>query len=198
MSVALGKAQSGLFEEAAASLAVMPWRPELTVEEIPAPQRIAPFAAAISAEVTVDDNELGQGRLVLLHDPAGNPAWDGTFRCVTFARARVDPDMVVDPLLAEVGWSWLEDALGGRGAGYVAPSGTVTAVSSKAFGSMEGDPDRSEVEIRASWTPLISTGAGIVPHVEAWQDLLCMVAGLPLLPEGVTAIPLHRAARRRR
>lgn len=194
----MGKAESGLFEAAAASLTGMPWRPELIVEEIPAPQRIAPFAVAISAEVEVDDAEIGQGRLILLHDPAGNPAWDGTFRCVTFARATVDPDMVVDPLLADVGWSWLEDALSGRGAEYVAPSGTVTAVSSKAFGSMEGDPDRAEVEIRASWTPLIDTGDAIVPHVEAWQDLLCMVAGLPLLPEGVVPIPLHRSTKRRR
>lgn len=194
----MGKAESGLFEAAAASLTGMPWRPELIVEEIPAPQRIAPFAVAISAEVEVDDTEIGQGRLILLHDPAGNPAWDGTFRCVTFARATVDPDMVVDPLLADVGWSWLEDALGGRGADYVAPSGTVTAVSSKAFGSMEGDPDRAEVEIRASWTPLIDTGDAIVPHVEAWQDLLCMVAGLPLLPEGVVPLPLHRSTKRRR
>ncbi|MBK8462751.1 MAG: DUF3000 domain-containing protein [Nigerium sp.] len=194
----MGKAESGLFEAAASSLTGMLWRPELIVEEIPAPQRIAPFAVAISAEVEIDDAEIGQGRLILLHDPAGNPAWDGTFRCVTFARATVDPDMVVDPLLADVGWSWLEDALGGRGAEYVAPSGTVTAVSSKAFGSMEGDPDRAEVEIRASWTPLIDVGAAIIPHVEAWQDLLCMVAGLPLLPEGVIPLPLHRAANRRR
>ncbi len=194
----MGKAESGLFTAAATSLTGMPWRPELIVEEIPAPQRIAPFAVAISAEVEVDEAEIGQGRLILLHDPDGNPAWDGTFRCVTFARATVEPDMVVDPLLAEVGWSWLEDALGGRGARYVAPSGTVTAVSSKAFGSMEGDPDRAEVEIRASWTPLIDAGAAIVPHVEAWQDLLCMVAGLPVLPEGVVPLPLHRSAKRPR
>ena len=194
----MGTVESGLFEAAAASLTGMLWRPELIVEEIPAPQRIAPFAVAISAEVEIDDAEIGQGRLILLHDPAGNPAWDGAFRCVTFARATVDPDMVVDPLLADVGWSWLEDALGGRGAQYVAPSGTVTAVSSKAFGSMEGDPDRAEVEIRASWTPLIDAGDAIVPHVEAWQDLLCMVAGLPLLPEGVVPIPLHRSTKRRR
>ncbi|MFT3874965.1 MAG: DUF3000 domain-containing protein [Propioniciclava sp.] len=196
--MALSKAESGLFEEAAASLTGMLWRAELAVEEIPAPQRIAPFSVAISADVESDGVDVGQGRLILLHDPAGNPAWDGTFRCVTFARANVDHAMVVDPLLADVGWSWLEDALQGRGARYVAPSGTVTAVSSKAFGSMEGDPDRAEVEIRASWTPLIDSGTAIVPHVEAWQDLLCMVAGLPVLPEGVVPIPLHRTPRRRR
>ena len=70
------------------------------VEEIPAPQRIAPFAAAIAADVVVNEAEIGSGRLVLLHDPAGNAAWQGTFRCVSFARADVDPEMVTDPLLA--------------------------------------------------------------------------------------------------
>ena len=105
--------------------------------------------------------------------------------------------MVADPLLAEVGWSWLEDALARRGAHYVAPSGTVTAVTSQSFGSMEDDPGRAEVEIRASWTPVLDEGAGIVSHIEAWQDLLCMVSGLPLLPDGVVPIPLHRPGRRR-
>lgn len=196
--MALGNPVSGAFEAAVAAVMALPWRAELTVEEIPAPQRIAPHAAAIAADVDVDGEEVGNGRLVLLHDPAGNPAWEGTFRCVTFARAVVDPEMASDPLLAEVGWSWLQDALERRGATYTAPSGTVTAVSSRSFGSMEDDPDRAEVEIRASWTPELTAGEQIVPHVEAWQDLLCMVAGLPLLPDGVVPIPLHRPGRRRR
>ncbi|WP_300082642.1 DUF3000 domain-containing protein [Propioniciclava sp.] len=194
----MGRPESGLFDEAVNALLSLPWRPELAVEEIPAPQRIAPYAVAIAADVEVGDDELGNGRLVLLHDPDGNPAWDGTFRCVTFARSVVDPEMAIDPLLGEVGWSWLTDALQARDAAYTAPSGTVTAVSSKSFGSMEGDPDKAEVEIRASWTPLLATGAGIVPHVLAWQDLLCMVAGLPLLPDGVVALDPHRPGRRRR
>lgn len=186
-----------MFDAAASALLSMPWRSELTIEEIPAPQRIAPHAVAIAADVDDAEEELGNGRLVLLHDPQGNPAWEGTFRCVTFARAGVDPEMVADPLLAEVGWSWLEEALARRGATYVAPSGTVTAVTSQSFGSMEDDPGRAEVEIRASWTPVLSEGAQIVNHIEAWQDLLCLVAGLPLLPDGVVPLPLHRSGRRR-
>ena len=63
---------------------------------------------------------------------------------------------------------------------------------------MEGDPDKAEVEIRASWTPVLTRGDEILTHVEAWQDLLCMVSGLPLLPDGVVPIPLHRTGRRRR
>lgn len=196
--MATSKPGSRIFDEALASVQAMPWRGELVVEEIPAPQRIAPHAAALAADVLAGGEDVGNGRLVLLHDPEGNPAWDGTFRCVTYARALVDPEMVADPLLAEVGWSWLEDALERRGARYTSPSGTVTSVSSKSFGSMEDDPQRAEVEIRASWTPVLVSGTGILPHLEAWQDLLCMVAGLPPLPDGVVPLPLARAVRRHR
>lgn len=181
-----------MFDEAVSAVMAVTWRPELTVEEIPAPQRIAPQAIAIAADVDFAGDEVGNGRLVLLHDPDGNPAWEGTFRCVTYARANVDAEMVTDPLLAEVGWSWLVDALERRGAAYAAPSGTVTAVASRSFGSMEGDPSRAEVEIRASWTPLLDSGADMATHVYAWQDLLCMVAGLPTLPDGVVPITAAR------
>ena len=107
----------------------------------------------MTADVLVGGDEVGSGRLVLLHDPAGNAAWQGTFRCVTFARAEVDPEMVTDPLLARVGWSWLIDALRRTGPSTLAPSGTVTSVSSESFGGMADEPPRAEVEVRASWTP---------------------------------------------
>ena len=144
----------GLFE----TWAPLPGARSSLVEEIPAPQRIAPFSAAITADVLVAGEEVGSGRLVLLHDPAGNAAWQGTFRCVTFARADVDPEMVTDPLLASVGWSWLIDALGSHGAEYLAPSGTVTSVSSESFGGMADEAPRAEIEVRASWTPAAHRG----------------------------------------
>ena len=126
----------------------------------------------IAAEVVVGGEDLGNGRLVLLHDPAGNPSWDGDFRCVTYARAEVDAEMVADPLLTEVGWSWLTDALERYDAAYTAPSGTVTAVSSRAFGAMSADPSRAEVEIRASWTPVVTsagTAMAAQPPRNAWM-----------------------------
>lgn len=159
---------------------------------MPAPQRIAPFSTAVSADVVVGEDELGTGRLVLLHDPAGNPAWQGTFRLVSFARAQVDLEMVTDPMLAEVGWSWLIDSLTDHGADYAEPSGTVTAVSSHSFGAMAGDPARADVEIRASWTPLLTDEHLLSAHCAAWGDLLCTVAGLPALPEGVVMMPTRR------
>ncbi|MGS7457765.1 DUF3000 family protein, partial [Mycobacterium tuberculosis] len=60
------------FTQAVDSLRAAAFRPEVFCEEMPAPQRIAPFATALSADVTVDDEEVATGRLVVLHDPAGN------------------------------------------------------------------------------------------------------------------------------
>jgi len=167
------------------------FRPELFVEEMPAPQRIAPFASALSADVTVDGEDIGSGRVVVLHDPAGNDAWHGTFRCVAYARAEIDPEQVTDPLLAGVGWSWLIDALDAHGAEYAAPSGSVTCVSSESFGGMADEPATAQLEIRASWSPL----GDLTAHVEAWGELLCTAVGLPPVPDGVATMPNRRGQR---
>jgi Protein of unknown function (DUF3000) len=180
------------FRRAVADLMAAPWRPEIEVEQIPAPQRIAPFSAAVTADVAVAGEDVGSGRLVLLHDPAGNEAWQGTFRCVTFARADIDPEMVTDPLLATVGWSWLIDALDANGAAYLAPSGTVTSVSSESFGGMAEEAPRAEIEVRASWTPVLEDGMGLLTHLAGWAELLCTTAGLPPLPAGVVLMPSRR------
>lgn len=181
------------FLEAVARMHAARLRPEIFCEEMPAPQRIAPFASALSADVTVDGEDVGTGRIVLLHDPAGNEAWGGTFRCVAYARAEIDPEMANDALLGEVGWSWLTEALDAHGAEYTAPSGTVTKVSSESFGSMADEEATAQLEIRASWTPL----GDIADHVEAWGELLCTASGLPPVPEGVAPLPSRRGQRGR-
>jgi hypothetical protein len=189
------------FKVAVAQMRGARLRPEVLCEEMPAPQRIAPFASALSADVTVDGDEVGTGRIVLLHDPAGNEAWEGTFRCVAYARAEIDPEMANDPVLAEVGWSWLVEALASHGAAYLAPSGTVTKVSSESFGSMSEDEPSAQLEVRASWTPVgnpdVDGVLDLAPHVEAWGELLCAAAGLPPVPEGVAAMPSRRGQRGR-
>jgi hypothetical protein len=175
-------------------------RPEVLCEEMPAPQRIAPFASALSADVTVAGEDVATGRIVLLHDPAGNDAWEGTFRCVAYARAEIEPEMANDPLLAEVGWSWLVEALAAHDATYLAPSGTVTKVSSESFGSMADEGASAQLEIRASWTPVGSDGAplDLRPHAEAWGELMCTASGLPPVPEGVAPMPSRRGQRGQR
>ncbi len=173
-------------------------RPEIACEEMPAPQRIAPYATALSADVTVEETEVATGRLILLHDPDGNDAWaGGTFRCVAYARADIDPEMINDALLGGVGWSWLTEALEAHDAPFAAPSGTVTRVVTESFGAMDEEPPSAQIEIRASWTP-VATPSGVFdvrPHVEAWGELLCTAAGLPPVPEGVAIMPSRRGQR---
>src|SRR4051812_14118635 len=111
------------FRDAVARMRAARLRPEVLCEEMPAPQRIAPFAAALSADVTVDGEDVGTGRIVLPHAPAGNDTWAGTFRCVAYARADLSPDIAADPMLAEVAWTWLMEALEAHGADFTAPSG---------------------------------------------------------------------------
>ena len=164
-------------------------RPEVNLDEAPAPQRLAPFAVAMTAEVLHRGDEVGSGRFVVLHNPEGHDAWDGTFRVVTFARASLDMEMATDPLVTEVGWAWLLESLGNHEAGYHSPSGTVTRVSSESFGAMSDRPSTAELEVRASWTPqTVELG----PHLSAWADLLCTAAGLPPVPAGVVPLTTSR------
>jgi hypothetical protein len=162
------------FETATSELAHFRWSPEVSVEPLPPPRAIAPYAYALEADLAE-----GSGRLILLFDPAGNPAWDGEFRLVTFAKAPIDGETVYDQWRAEVGWSWLIDALTGHEATFHAPSGTVTVVSNTHFGGLDAQPGHAEIELRASWTPDLDEGRGLAAHVAAWQDLLRMMAGLP-------------------
>ncbi|MEV0847302.1 DUF3000 domain-containing protein [Streptomyces sp. NPDC049954] len=156
-------------------------RPEIEIEPTRAPQRLAPFAHAVEAAVVDGEEDLADGRLVLLHDPAGHEAWKGTFRLVTLVRAELEPEMAADPLLPEVCWSWLTGAFQARGLAYGEASGTVTRAGSHYFGGMRERPPASQIEIRASWTP--REGANGVPdtaaHLAAWCDLLSQIAGLP-------------------
>ena len=182
------------FRAAVESMQAARLRPEVLCEEMPAPQRIAPHSFALSADVTVDGTDLGTGRIILLHDPAGNDAWDGSFRCVAYARAEIEVDMITDPMLAEVGWTWLTEALAAHGASYAAASGTVTRVATESFGGMADDEGTAQIEVRASWTPT-DVPADMGVHVEAWGELLCTAAGLPPVPEGVTPMPSRRGQR---
>ncbi|MBT8225749.1 MAG: DUF3000 domain-containing protein [Dactylosporangium sp.] len=163
-------------------------RVEISVEEMPPPQRLAPFAFALSGSVLRGEDEVATGRLILLHDPAGHDAWDGTMRFVTFVTAELESELASDPLLPGVGWSWLIDALDGQDAGYTAIGGTVTQTLSTRFGDLSGDPTIADIEIRASWTP---KDGDFAAHLEAWCGLLASTAGLP--PPGVTALPERRA-----
>jgi len=174
------------FDAITAAVRGFRWRHEVKAHEIDSPQRIAPQAVAIEAEVATRANDLAAtGRLVVLHNPAGDDVWGGCTRVVSFAQADVDFEMANDPLLPDVAWSWLIDALRSADANHTATSGTVTTVTSRSFGDMDARPDSAEVEIRCSWT--VVDEQAMRCHVEAWQELLCQLAGLEPLIEGVIA-----------
>ncbi|MFD9460076.1 DUF3000 domain-containing protein [Streptomyces sp. NPDC060027] len=177
-------------------------RPDIEIDPTRPPQRLAPYSYALEAAVVADDEDLADGRLVLLHDPAGHDAWQGSFRLVTLVRAELEPEMAADPLLPEVCWSWLTGALQARGLSYGEASGTVTRASSHYFGGLAERPAASQIEIRASWTP--REGLGGVPdtaaHLAGWCDLLCQIAGLPPVPPGdasVVTLPQRRGPQSR-
>jgi hypothetical protein len=186
------------FDQIIAQIRSIVTRAQIIVEEVPAPQKLAPYAFAMTADVTTvaaidnaesDDEDIATARFVLLHDPAGQEGWLGNFRCVTFVRSTIDQEMANDPMLASVGWSWLLDALAKNNCVFLAPSGTVTRVASSSFGSLDERADSAELEVRASWTPI--DGNQIALHVRAWLDLLEQAAGLEPIPEGVSE--LHRS-----
>lgn len=185
--------EDSTFADALASVHAAPLRPEVLIEEVPAPTRLAPSALALSGEVipsrNADDEPIATGRFVLLHDPAEPEPWEGAWRVVTYAKATVEPEVGHDPYVGRVGWSWLTDALSTRGLEWAAEAGTVTCVLSESFGALAEREPSVEMEIRASWTPL---DGRIDTHLQAWGDLLCAIAGLPPLPEGVVALPQRR------
>ena len=187
------------FDELVEVLRTFTPRDEIILEEVPAPQKLASHSFAFTADISngalgENEDEVASGRFVILHEPGGQDTWEGDFRCVTFMRADVESEMQEDPLLPEVGWNWLLDSLATTGAEFNAPSGTVTRVSSASFGKLSPRNSDSEIEIRASWSPVITAPADIFLHVQAWCNLITEVAGLPPVPEGVASIS---AARRR-
>jgi Protein of unknown function (DUF3000) len=164
-------------------------RPEIVLEAIPAPQRLAPFAAALAARVVEpdapedEDAELAVGRFIVLFDPDGHEAWQGTTRCVGYLSAETDEHMVDDAMFSEVAWSWLTDALAEAGAGSHALGGTVTRTASTRFGDLARPEHSVDVEIRASWT---AEETDLDRHLAAWLDVLGNAAGLP--PPGVALL----------
>jgi len=181
--VAPSTAVPAIFARAVRGLRSTQPRAEILLEEISPPQRLAPYAFALSASVDRDGDEVANGRLVLLHDPSGHAAWEGTLRLVTYVTAELDAEMATDPFLPEVGWSWVTDALDHQGAHYKAAGGTVTQALSTRFGDLAGNPPTADLEIRASWTP---TDTDLGRHLDAWCALLASTAGLP--PPGVAAL----------
>lgn len=179
------------FRDAVVAMNAATVRREIELGPIRPPQRLAPFSYALGAEVrhpateVVPEQSEGDafGRLILLHDPEGSDAWDGTMRLVAYIQADLDPSEAVDPLLPEVAWSWLVEALAECPNQHTALGGTVTATTSVRYGDISGPPRAHQLELRASWT---ATDLELATHVQAFCAVLEHAAGLP--PVGVTEL----------
>jgi hypothetical protein len=180
-----GEEPPAAFRAALEAMATVHPRPEVVLERIPAPQRLAPWAHAVGAQVFEPDGdeevEVASGRFIVLFDPNGHAAWDGTTRCVGYVSAETDEQLVDDTMFSEFAWSWLTDALAEAGAGHHAVGGTVTRTASTRFGDLAGPEHSVEVEIRASWTA--EDNSALDRHLAAWLQVLGNAAGLP--PPGV-------------
>jgi len=169
------------------------FRREFHLQEIPAPKKIAPWAAALSAEINTSGSRLdpdgyrGEARFVLLYDPEGQPAWNSAFRIVCHVSAPIESELGGDPLLGEVGWSWLTDALESHGADYHSLNGTVTRQIDESFRGLHLDGSRVTVEVRASWSP---ASEDVSDHLDAWAEFACTAAGLD--PNAPSITPLDR------
>ncbi|NYI03224.1 DUF3000 domain-containing protein [Allostreptomyces psammosilenae] len=191
------------FRRAVEGLRAARLRPEVELSPLPPPRRPAPYSFALAGAVGGQHaapgatahllgapvggpaeegaggagvEDAASGRFVLLYDPAEPEGWGGAFRVVTLTRAELEPEMGGDPMLAEVGWSWLTDALAAHRAPYGELGGTITRCFSHSFGELSVRGATTEIEIRASWSPL---GEDLSAHLAAWGDLLAIAAGLP-------------------
>jgi len=188
IEISIGEAATGAFQLAVNALGKAEEREELHLNQIPAPHKIATEAVAFGADVCDDKGDdhtdAGTGRFVLLHESKVQEQWGGNFRVVAFAKSPLETSIGADEEISEVAWAWLMEALRNRGAEYSNEAATITRVISSGFGSLGGQPAHAELEMRASWSP----AGDFAAHLEAWQDLICMMSGYPLLPASVTQL----------
>lgn len=145
--------------------------------EVPAPDGLAPYAAAIQTVVQGEHEErpAGEATLVILFDPELEQSWPLGFRLVGYARMEIDADQSVDPLLGEVVWNTLLDNLTASGVEPQAMSGTVTRELSETFGALDLVGASLVAELRCSWSP---TTLDLKNHLEGWGEALRQNAGV--------------------
>ena len=129
---------SGNFAAAASAIRGFVARPDISIQEVPAPARLAPHSIALTACPADPDSDAFSGRFVLLHDPDGVDEWNGTYRVVIFVRADLESELLFDDLLREVAWSWVNDATSGLS--ILELGGTVTTNFGESFGSLKDRP----------------------------------------------------------
>ena len=181
------------FLEALASLRDMQRLAGMQYREIPAPQHMAPYAAAITLAYTPNpkrggrarrpelepDSPPGSATVVILYDPEQAVDWGGPFRVVTHLRADIDVDMSQDPYFPELVWSELTDTLVRGAPDATNLVGTVTKELSQTFGGLQLRGTLLNVEVRCSWS---ADGPNLGDHARAVADFLALTTGQPANP----------------
>lgn len=162
-------------------------RPELTVAQIPSPKGLAPQSFALSVNVDHQDNQVDHGvsRLVFAYDSDVPEGWNSELRVIGYAKSPIDLEMARDEYLSSLPWEWLRDSLVRNGARFAHDAGTSTTVISTGHGTLIGQPQHAELEIRASWAPM---KPDLMPHLIGWGEMLSLMSGLPPIDEKVRTL----------
>lgn len=163
-------------------------RSELSTHQIASPKDIAPAAIAFSSEVTDTTeaaNHRGVGRIVFLHDSAQTETWGSRMRVIAYVKSPLETEMEMEEDSASYFWDILNRALAKHNAKATHEAGTITKMSSTGMGALATEQRKTEIELRASWSPL---GADLSPHFAAWQDLIAAMAGFAIEGDSVAKI----------
>lgn len=188
MEITISPDVSAEFQAAVDAIRKADVREEIHLKQIEEPDKLATHAIAFSAHIVEELSspaDAGTGRFVLLWEPEMQEAWGSRFRVVCFAKSPLEANIGADELGSDIAWAWLTDALSNRQAAYTNAAGTATRIMSSGYGSLASQADHAELEVRASWSP---KSYEIGQHIEAWQDLVCIMSGFSHLPHGVSSI----------
>jgi hypothetical protein len=188
MDISISPDVSAEFKAAVDAIRSAEVRDEIHLKQIEEPEKLATHAIAFSAHIVEElatPADAGTGRFVLLWEPEMQEAWGSRFRVVCFAKSPLETNIGADELGSDIAWAWLTDALSNRHAEYGNAAGTATRIISSGYGSLASQSDHAELEVRASWSP---KSFEIGQHLEAWQDLVCIMSGFAHLPQGVSSI----------
>ena len=94
----MSSAEPAQFREAVAAMNAAQVRREIEIGSDSTTTAFSPYSYALGAEVKRDEAEMlperfngdAFGRLILLHNPEGADAWDGTMRLVAYIQADLD------------------------------------------------------------------------------------------------------------
>ena len=176
------------FQAAVDALRSAEIREEIHLKQIEEPEKLATHAIAFSAHIIEElatPADAGTGRFVLLWEPDMQEQWGSRFRVVCFAKSPLETNIGADELGSDIAWAWLTDSLSNRQAEYGNAAGTATRIISSGYGSLATQADHAELEVRASWSP---KSYEVGSHLEAWQDMVCIMSGFAHLPQGVSSI----------